>query len=168
MAIFVFHKNSDGQEGSLYRIADNQTNYDANKNWGDGLYDTVTVSDSDFEAVKLGNKTVVSKTGNSVTYRDMSVRYNFAVDLQEEINRRISDIEQWLKSNSSKPMASGVTTYLNYLKNLKATDIVTDPSESATVDDDTAIWSDGTALNSTLETYAQGQGQTVYSSLQLL
>lgn len=168
MAIFVFHKNSDGQEGSLYRIADNQTNYDANKNWGDGLYDTVTVSDSDFEAVKLGNKTVVSKTGNSVTYRDMSVRYNFAVDLQEEINRRISDIEQWLKSNSSKPMASGVTTYLNYLKNLKATDIVTDPSESATVDDDTATWSDGTALNSTLETYAQGQGQTVYSSLQLL
>ena len=168
MAIFVFHKNSDGQEGSLYKIADNQTNYDANKNWGDDLYDTVTVSDSDFEAVKLGNKIVVSKTGDSVTYQDMSVRYDFAVDLQKEINRRISDIEKWLESNSSKPMASGVTTYLNYLKNLKATDIVTDPSESATVDDDTAIWSDGTALNSTLETYAQGQGQTVYSSLQLL
>jgi len=168
MAIFIFAKNSDNQEGSLYRIADNQSDYDLNKNWNDDMYDLVTVSESDFNSVKLKNKNVVSKNGNTVTYDDVVWKYTLASVLQNDINNSIADIENWLSVNSEKPMASGVTTYLNYLKGLDATNIVTDPSSDATYDESTNTYSDGTPLNMSLESYAVSQGQTPYIILQLL
>ena len=168
MAIFIFAKDSDNQTGSLYRIADNQSNYDANKNWNDDMYDLVTVSDSDFNSVKLRDKNVVSKNGSTVTYDDVVWKYNLASVLQNDINSTIADIENWLSVNSEKPMASSVTTYLNYLKGLDATNIVTDPSGDATYDDSNNSYSDGTPLNMSLESYAVSQGQTPYTILQLL
>ena len=168
MAIFIFAKNSDNQVGSLYKIADNQTNYDANKNWDDDMYDLVTVSDSDFNSVKLRNKSVVSKNGSTVTYDDVIWKYNLSSVLQNDIDSKIKELENWLSLNSSKPMASGVTTYLNYLKGLDAASIITDPSAEATFDDSNNTFSDGTPLSMSLESYAESQGQTVYSPLQLL
>lgn len=168
MAIFVFTKNSNNVVGALYRIAENQTIYDDNKNWDDSMYDLVTVNDSDFNSVKLNNKSVVSKNGDTVSYEDNNWKYNFSAGLKKDIDSRISVIETWLKGNSSKPMASSVTTYLNYLKGLDATSIITDPSSDATYDDSNNTYSDGTPLNMSLEAYANSQGQTVYNFLQLL
>ena len=53
MAVFVFSKNSDGINGSLYRIASSQSVYDANKNWQDDLYDIITVNDDDYTAIDV-------------------------------------------------------------------------------------------------------------------
>ena len=100
MAIFVFTKNSNDVVGALYRIAENQTVYDDNKNWDDSMYDLVTVNDSDFNSVKLNNKSVVSKNGDTVSYEDNNWKYNFSAGLKKDIDSRISVIETWLKGNS--------------------------------------------------------------------
>jgi len=168
MAIFIFNKDSDGKENPLYKIAENQSVYDSNKGFEDENYDLVTVSDENFEAVRLKQKEVKMKTGNDITYADTDFRYHTAAQLQEAIDIIVSDINLWLEKNSSKPIATDATNYKNYLVALDPSTIVTDPSSSATFDNSALTWSDGTPLATSLETYANSQGQTVVNSLQLL
>ena len=68
MAIFIFSKNSNNQIGSFYKMASDQYVYDNNKNWKDSDYDIVNVSETDFNDVKFGHKTVVSKNNDNVSF----------------------------------------------------------------------------------------------------
>src|SRR5210317_1968652 len=114
MSIFIFTK-----EGFLYRIASSQSVYDANKNWSDDLYDVITVDNTDYNEVRLGTKDVSFKNGNQVTYVSHNlIHFNNQDTLISYINSIIQSIEDWLESNDSKPLASNVTTYLNYLKSI--------------------------------------------------
>ena len=72
MAIFIFTKNSDDVENSIFCIAANQTVLDENKNWDENKYDVLTVSDNDFNEVKLGNKIIKSKNKNIQNIFDKS------------------------------------------------------------------------------------------------
>ena len=150
MAIFIFSKNSDNQAGSLYRIASSQSVYDDNKNWSDDLYDVITVDNTDYTAVKLGTKDVDFKNGNQVTYVSHNLaHFNNHDTLVSYINSIIPLIEDWLTLNNSKPLASNVTTYLNYLKSID-------------------ISSFTYPLNYSLESYVEDQGITAIHPLELL
>lgn len=144
MSIFIFTK-----EGFLYRIASSQSVYDANKNWPDDLYEAITVDNTDYTEVKLGTKSIISKNGNQITYANVT-KYFFNQDtLISYINSTITTIEEWLESNDSKPLASNVTLYLNYLKSID-------------------ISSFTYPLNYSLESYVEDQGITAIHPLELL
>ena len=66
-----------------------------------------------------------------------------------DINSIIKSIEDWLESNDSKPLASNVTLYLNYLKSID-------------------ISSFTYPLNYSLESYVEDQGLTAIHPLELL
>lgn len=168
MAIFIFAKNSNDQTGALCNIAENQTVLD--NNWeGNSLnYDMVTVSDELFNSVRLQEKQVVSKNENTVNTTDLSVVFTFRSGLTNHINTKINEMNAWLKLNSSKPLASSVTTYKNYIAGLDVNSLITDPSDSATFDETTGLYSDGTPLNSSLEKYVEDQGVTAVHGSQLL
>ena len=152
MSIFVFSKNSDNQTGYLYRIASSQSVYDANKNWQDDLYDVIVVNDDDYLAIKLGNKSVISKNGSTIFYDEISTIFNTQVSLTNYINNVISMIDNWLVNNSSKPLASLVITYKNFIKSINVSTLITEENP----------------LNSSLEAYVENQGITAIHPLELL
>lgn len=153
MAIFIFGKNSDDVTGALVGIASTQTVYDANKNWVDNLYDLVTVTNADYTAVKLGTKKVVSKTGTTVTYDNEGTTFNTPESLILYIQNVIDIINNWLVNNSSKSLASTVTTYKNYIESLDVT---------------TLNITEDTPLDKSLEAYVEDQGTTAIHPLELL
>jgi hypothetical protein len=153
MAIFIFAKNLDNQPGSLYRIASNESVYNANKNWQDDLYDLCTVEEINYNAVKLGTKCVLSKNGNQITYENCELKFLSQDELTIYINSIIPIFEDWLKINNSKPLASNVITYLNYIKSI-------DVSSLSLTEEN--------PLNSSLEAYVENQGVTSIHPLELL
>ena len=153
MAVFVFSKNSDGITGALYRIASNQSVYDDNKNWQDDLYDVITVKDDDYNAVKLGTKIVISKNVNTVSYEEINTLFNTPVALTSYINSIVNIIDDWLISNSSKPLASSVTTYKKFIQSIDISSLsITEQNP----------------FNSSLETYVENQGITAIHPSELL
>ena len=148
MSVFIFNKL-----GYLYKIASSQSVYDANKNWPDDLYDVITVDNTDYTAVKLGTKFFVSKNGNQVTYENSEKHFHNQDSLISYINNTISSIEEWLINNNSKPLASNVTTYLNYLKS---------------IDKSSFLIEEQYPLYYSLESYVENQGITAIHPLELL
>jgi hypothetical protein len=67
MAIFIFQKILYYIE--LLKIKDVM---DQNKNFFDSEYDLVTVSQEDFNNIRLNKKTIISRVGNTVTLEDAS------------------------------------------------------------------------------------------------
>jgi hypothetical protein len=152
MAIFIFSKNSDNKLGCLYRVASSQSVYDANKNWKDDLYDLVTVDNTDYNAVKLGTKLVISKNGNTVSYNELNISFNTTDSLTSYINSVINIIEDWLINNSSKTLASSVITYKNFIQSIDVSSLsITEENP----------------LNSSLEAYVENQGVTSIHPLEL-
>ena len=152
MAIFIFSKNSNDVEGSLYRIASDQSVYDANKNWLDDLYDLVTVEDINYNDVKLGRKSVISKNGNTVSYQEVNKLFDTPVSLSNYINNVTNAIDEWLINNSSKPLASLVVTYKNFIQSIDVNTLVTEENP----------------LNSSLEAYVENKGIAAIHPLELL
>jgi hypothetical protein len=152
MSIFVFSKNSDNQTGYLYRIASSQSVYDANKNWQDDLYDVIVVNDDDYLAIKLGNKSVISKNGSTIFYDEISTSFNTQDSLTSYIDSVINLIDNWLINNSSKSLASLVITYKNFIKSINVSTLITEENP----------------LNSSLEAYVENQGITAIHPLELL
>ena len=152
MSIFVFSKNSDNQTGYLYRIASSQSVYDANKNWQDDLYDVIVVNDDDYLAIKLGNKSVISKNGSTIFYDEISTSFNTQDSLTSYIDSVINLIDNWLINNSSKSLASSVITYKNFIKSINVSTLITEENP----------------LNSSLEAYVENQGITAVHPLELL
>lgn len=153
MAIFIFSKHSDNINGSLYRIASSQSVYDANKNWQDDLYDIVTVNDNDYTAVKLGTKSVINKNQNTISYGEINTSFNTQDSLTNYIDSVINTIDEWLINNSSKPLASSVIAYKNFIRSIDVSSLsITEENP----------------LNSSLEAYVEDQGITAIHSLELL
>ena len=152
MAIFVFSKNSDGLTGSLYKIASNQSVYDANKNWQDNLFDLVIVDDIDYNAVKLGTKSVISKNKNTVSYEEINTYFDTEDSLTSYINSIVNMIDEWLIGNSSKPLASLVITYKNFIRSIDVSSLSISKENP---------------LNFSLEAYVENQGITAIHPLEL-
>jgi hypothetical protein len=158
MAIFIFIKNSPG----LYRIAENQEVLDSNKNFSDSEYDLVTVSQEDFNSLRLNKKTIINRVENTVTLKDTPVSFTESAKMQENINSITSVIDSYLISNSNKPMASDIITYKNYIQTIDPKTLITDEDFSKTP------ITPPIPLNMSVEEYAENQGIKAINTLQLL
>ena len=110
------------------------------------------VDNTDYNAVKLGTKLVISKNGNTVSYNELNISFNTTDSLTSYINSVINIIEDWLINNSSKTLASSVITYKNFIQSIDVSSLsITEENP----------------LNSSLEAYVENQGVTSIHPLEL-
>mgnify|MGYP003125546242 CR=1 FL=1 len=121
MPKLIFSKNNDVTKGNLFRIAKDQSHLDNNADWNQEDYSIVEISQSDFDAVRLISKSVIYD-GTNVTYEDMP-QDQWDQDHASNKEHVVNILNKWLEENSSKPFASNVTSYRDYLVSLDASTI---------------------------------------------
>jgi hypothetical protein len=147
MSYFIFGKNLDNISGTLYKIAENQSDLD-NLNIDKSIYKIIEDTQINFENVKYSLKNSIKYSGQTITYSDVdpiSVNKN---DLKNYINSFKEAIQQFLKNNINHPLYNRWSNYYNQLNNLNLDSIIY-------------------PLNKSLEQYFNDLGQPSYNILQL-
>jgi hypothetical protein len=147
MAYFIFQKNFDNLEGSLYRIAENQSDLN-NFNIIQSDYKIIEDSQINFNFVKFGTKSISKYNDNEITYIDTNVIFKNKNHLQLYVNNLKNTIKLFLDNNTNHSSFNVWNTYYNQLNSLNL-DSITYP------------------LNKSLEQYFNDLGQPSYSILQL-
>ena len=147
MAYFIFLKNLDGVEGTIYKIAEN--NEDLNYlNINQTDYKIIEDSKENFDLVKFENKFIQKYTDNTITYIDQTISFNNKNELQVDVNNLKQQIKQFINNNPNHSLFSRWNNYYNQLNNLDL-DSITYP------------------LNKSLEQYFNDLGQPSYNILQI-
>jgi hypothetical protein len=144
MAYFVFLKNSDGVERTLYRITENISYLNINTE----DYKIIQDSSENFNAVKYGTKDVIGYSDNTINFITSNVSFNEKEQLIKYINNFKNQIEMFILSNKAHPLLSTWNDYYNQLSNLNL-DNITYP------------------LNKSLEQYFNDLNQPSLSPLQI-
>ena len=147
MAYFIFSKNLDNTEGTIYRVAENQSDLN-NLNIHKLDYKIIEDSQSNFNLVKYGNKLPIKYNNNLITYIDQTFYFKNKNELQNYINSFKEQIKKFTENNLNHPLFDLWNTYYNQLNNLNL-DSITYP------------------LNKSLEQYFNDLGQPSFSILQL-
>jgi hypothetical protein len=147
MSYFVFTKDLENIESSLYKIAENQ--YDLN-NLNINISDYKIIEDSqiNFENVKYGVTQVINYQGNLINYKNINIEFNTKENLKYYINNCSKIIKQFLDNDKDSPLFNKWNDYLTQLNNLNL-DSITYPLEKS------------------LEQYFNDLGQPSYNILQL-
>ncbi len=147
MSYFIFGKNLDNISGTLYKIAENQSDLN-NLNTTLSIYHIIEDSQSNFNLVKLGNKIADKYNNNTITYIDQTFLFDNKNDVQNYVNNLKKQIKQFTDNNPNHQLLSRWNDYYNQLNNLNL-DSITYP------------------LNKSLEQYFNDSGQPSYNILQL-
>jgi hypothetical protein len=147
MAYFIFLKNSDNVDNTLYRIAEDENalnNLNINKNDYKIIQDTI----ENFNSVKFENKIALKYNNSTITYIDLTTTYSDRNALQTYINDCKQSIKDFLNNNPNHPLFNQWNNYYNQINNLNLNTIVF-------------------PLNKSLEQYFNDLGQPVLNILQL-
>jgi len=147
MSYFIFLKNLDNIGGTIYKIAENQSDLN-NLNINQPDYKIIEDSQSNFDLVKFGQKFVEKYNNNLITYINQTFLYKNGDELQNYINNFKQQIKQFTNNNPNHPLLNQWNNYYNQLNNLNL-DNVTYP------------------LSKSLEQYFNDLGQPSYNILQL-
>jgi hypothetical protein len=148
MAYFIFGKNLNNVTGTLYRIAENQSDLN-NLNINVADYFIKEVTENDFLNVKNGLKNCNGyDSNNNIILEDQINLYKDKKTLQNEVNDYKQFIDDFLNNNKSHPYFNKWNLYLNQLNSLNL-DTITYP------------------LNKSLEQHFNDLGQTSLNILQL-
>jgi len=157
MSYFIFSKNSENLEGSIYKIAENEFDLN-NLNIIKSDYKIIEDSQINFDAVKYGTKNII-KYNNTITYEDISTVFAdskkegvVVKSGKESLNEYISSykiyIKQFTDNNANHPLYSRWNNYYSQLNTLNLNSIQY-------------------PLNMSLEQYFKDQNQTSLNPLQL-
>lgn len=147
MAYFIFGKNLDGIENTLYKIAENQSDLNLlNINQND--YKIIEDSNSNFNSVKYNTKNVVKYKDSIITYIDSDSQFKTKEELSFYISNFKLFIDEFLKNNKNHSLYGRWDNYKNQLNNFD-TSTITFP------------------FNKSLEQHFNDIGQTSLSPLQL-
>jgi hypothetical protein len=147
MSYFIFTKNSNNIEGTLYKIAENQTDLN-NLNIIQSDYRIIEESEENFNSVKLGNKYINTYNENNISYLDSGWVFTDKQNLQIYINNCKQAIKEFTDNNHNHPLLSRWNNYYNQLNNLNL-DSITYP------------------LDKSLEQYFKDQNQISLNPLQI-
>jgi hypothetical protein len=160
MSYFIFTKDSDNMDGTLYRIAENQSDLN-NLNIDQSVYKIIEDSQLNFEAVKYGTKNILKYNNNTITYEDtfpapiadcLNKKGDIIKSASEQLNDNISfykeSIKLFLRNNPNHPLFNRWNQYYNQLNSLNLDSIVY-------------------PLTKTLEQYFKDLNQTSLHPLQL-
>ena len=123
MSYFIFLKNLDNIEATIYRIAENQSDLN-NLNITKSEYKIIEDSQSNFDLVKYGNKLPNKYNNNVINFIDISYSFNKKETLQSYINNFKNQIKQFLDNNLNHPLYNLWNNYYNQLINLNLNDII--------------------------------------------
>lgn len=147
MAYFIFSKYFENIEGSLYRIAENENDL-SNLNIIQSDYKIIEDSQSNFNLVKYGNKSVLKYNNNIITYVDLNISFAKKEDLQNFVKNFKDQIKLFTDNNTNHQLFNLWNNYYNQLNTLNL-DSITYP------------------LNKSLEQYFNDLGQPSLNILQL-
>jgi len=147
MAYFIFKNNCDNLEGTLYKIAENQNDLN-NLNIILSDYKIIEDSQSNFDAVKLCNQSIIKYNNNIITYLDNIVIFDNSEILKQYINNFDIILKKFLNNNPNHPQFNKWNNYSNQLSSLNL-GLINYP------------------LNKSLEQYFEEQGQPSLNPLQL-
>jgi len=126
MAYFIFLKNADNINNTLYRIAENQSDLN-NLNIDQNNYKIIEDSQVNFDLVKYGQKYVEKYSNDIISYNDISYEFPFNKDqLNKYIQSVISEIKKFLNNNLNHPLYNRWNDYCNQLQSFNL-DSVTYP-----------------------------------------
>jgi len=147
MSYFIFLKDLDNVEGSLYRIAENQSDLD-NLNIIKTDYKILEDSQANFDLVKYRNKSVFYNN-NSLIFKDHQIiPTRIKIHLELYISQVLKSIKIFLENNPNHILYNRWNDYYNQLNSLNL-DSISFP------------------LNISLEQYLKNQNQTSLNTLQL-
>jgi hypothetical protein len=147
MPYFILLKVSDGGAGSLYRIAENESDLN-NLNLIKSDYIILEDSQVNFENFKYRNKSILNFDNNNINYTNFNVRFenkNKLINYIESIKPLIND---FLENNKNHPLYNRWKQYDDQLKNLNLDNIVF-------------------PLEKSLEQYFKDLGQPSYNIIQI-
>jgi hypothetical protein len=164
MAYFIFTKNSDDIEGTIYKIAENESDLN-NLNIIKSDYKIIEDSQSNFDLVKYGNKLPSKYNNDIITYVDTEINFIdlIATDiktgeqilvkpaknyLKEYIEIFKKKIKSFINNNKNHVLFNKWDNYYSQLDNLNL-DSITYP------------------LNKSLEQYFKDQNQVSLNPLQI-
>lgn len=146
MAYLICSLNADNLPNSLYRIAEDD-NYLNNLNMNKINYKIINISNNDFNAIKLNNKTFIKYNGDEVFYENIN-NYFTKTTLASYIEQQKKVIKDFLDNNKSHINFDQWNSYYNQLSNLNLENI-------------------SFPLEKSLEQYFIDNGQTSLNTLQL-
>jgi hypothetical protein len=117
MSYFIFKKNSDGIDNTIYRIAENQSDLNA-INIIESDYKIIEDSQENFNFVKLNNKFPFKYNNNAIVYINLTNAFG-PTELKAYIEDRKKSIKSFLDNNPpSHPLFNQWNDYYNQLNNL--------------------------------------------------
>jgi hypothetical protein len=146
MSYFIFLPNLDNVDGTLYRIAENQSDLN-NLNISQSQYKIIEDTQSNFDSVKYGNKTA-KYNNNTIIYIDQIILLRNKEELESLIISLKKQIKQFTDNNPNHSLFNRWNDYYNQLNSLNL-DSIEYP------------------LTKSLEQYFKDQGQISLSTLQL-
>ncbi len=147
MSYFIFGANLDNVSGTLYKIAENQSDFN-NLNITPSVYKVVEDSEFNFNLVKLGSKIADKYNNNTITYIDVTISFYNKNELQNYVNNFKKEIKIFTDNNPNHPLFNRWNDYYNQLNSLNL-NTITYP------------------LNKSLEQYFNDLGQPLYNILQI-
>jgi hypothetical protein len=124
MAYIIFLKNTENQTGTLYRIAENETDLNILKINND-VYTTIQDTQTNFNSVKLNLKDIISYNGNTIVYQDSLNNYLTKEGLLIYVGNLKKVLKQFLDNNSSHSWYNKVNTYYNIISSPTILDDIT-------------------------------------------
>jgi hypothetical protein len=147
MAYFIFQKNSDDLDGTIYKIAENESDLN-NLNIFKNEYKIIEDSIENFNYVKNGIKFPKKYINNTIVYEDISIIFKHKETLETFINNFQRILKYFLDNNQTHPHFERYNNYYNQLNNLNL-NLITYP------------------LNKSLEKYFIDLGQPSFNILQI-
>jgi hypothetical protein len=147
MSYFIFLKNLDNIEGTIYKIAEENEILN-NLNIIQSDYKIIEDSIDNFNLVKFGKKFPIKYNDNKINYIDQTVIYNNKEDLKNHITIFSKHIKQFTDNNPNHSLFNLWDNYYIQLNNLNLDSIVY-------------------PLNKSLEQYFNDLEQPSYNILQL-
>jgi hypothetical protein len=147
MTYFIFLKNLDNSTGTIYKIAENQSDLD-NLNINKLDYNIIEDSQSNFNLIKLGNKFIEKYDSNIITYADQIISFSNKNELESYINNFKKNIKQFTDNNPNHSLFNRWNSYYIQLNSFNL-DSITYP------------------LNKSLEQHFNDLGQPSFNILQL-
>jgi len=123
MAYFICNKNLPNIEGTLSKIAENQSDL-SNLNINPSDYNIIEVTQNDFNNIKNETKLFVSyNEANVITYSNLLIVFGIKEDLDTYINSFKNRINDFLKNNKQHPLFQKWDSYLNQLNNINTSSL---------------------------------------------
>ena len=144
MAFFIFTKNSDNIENTLYKISENLNDL----NIVQDSYKIIEDTQENFNSVKYGTKCVTGYNNNTIQYNNCTSSFFSKEDLLNHINSYKNQIKAFIDNNPNSSVLNIWNNYYNQLNSLNL-NTITFP------------------LNKSLEQYFNDLGQPSLNPLQL-